>query len=34
VGRIAAYGAGRAAGAVGRFAYNRYSQLTNRMAAG
>lgn len=30
VGRIAAYGAGRTAGAVGRFAYNRYSQLTNR----
>ena len=34
VGRIAAYGAGRATGAVGRFAYNRYSQMTNRMTAG
>jgi type IV secretion system protein VirB6 len=34
VGRIAAYGAGRAASSVGRFAYNRYSQLTNRMTAG
>lgn len=34
VGRIAAEGAGRAAGAVGRFAYNRYSQLTNRRTAG
>jgi len=41
VGRAAAIGAGRAAigagrvaGAVGRFAYNRYSQLTNRRTAG
>ena len=33
VGRIAAYGAGRAAGAGGRFAYNRYSQMTNRITA-
>lgn len=33
VGRIAAYGAGRAAGTVGRYAYNRYSQLTNRISA-
>jgi type IV secretion system protein VirB6 len=40
VGRIASYGAGRAAagslraaGAVGRYAYNRYSQLTNRISA-
>ncbi len=31
--RIAAYGAGRAAGTVGRYAYNRYSQLTNRMSS-
>lgn len=34
VGRIAAYGAGRAAGTVGRYAYNRYSQNTNRISAG
>lgn len=34
LGRIASHGAGRAAGAVGRFAYNRYSQLTNRITAG
>ena len=33
VGRIAAYGAGRAAGTVGRYAYNRYSQNTNRSSA-
>jgi len=40
VGRIASYGAGRAAagtvraaGAAGRYAYNRYSQLTNRISA-
>lgn len=36
VGRIASYGAGRAAGsatAVGRYAYNRYSALTNRISA-
>lgn len=41
VGRIAGYGgalaansAGRAVGAVGRYAYNRYSQYRNRMSAG
>lgn len=34
LGRIAAYGAGRSAGAVGRYAYNRYSQSTNRISAG
>lgn len=32
IGRIASYGAGRAAGAAGRFAYNRNSQARNRMS--
>ena len=31
VARIASYGAGRAAGAIGRFAYNRNAQVSNRM---
>jgi type IV secretion system protein VirB6 len=30
---MASYGAGRAAGAVGRYAYNRYSQSSNRISA-
>jgi type IV secretory pathway VirJ component len=34
LGRIASYGAGRAAGAVGRYAYNRNSQNTNRISGG
>lgn len=34
LGRIAAHGSGRSAGAVGRYAYNRYSQSTNRISAG
>jgi type IV secretion system protein VirB6 len=37
LGRIASYGAGRAVGTVGRvgqYAYNRYSQNTNRISAG
>jgi type IV secretion system protein VirB6 len=32
LGQIASYGAGRAAGAVGQFAYNRYSQNRNRIS--
>lgn len=34
LGRMASYGAGRAAATVGRYAYNRYSQNTNRISAG
>jgi type IV secretion system protein VirB6 len=34
LGRIASYGAGRAAGTVGRYAYNRHSQNVNRISAG
>jgi type IV secretion system protein VirB6 len=33
IGRIASYGAGRAAGTAGRFAYNRNSQARNRMSS-
>lgn len=32
LGSMAAYGAGRASGAAGRFAYNRYSQSQNRIS--
>lgn len=32
LGSMASYGAGRAAGSVGRFAYNRYSQSKNRIS--
>jgi type IV secretion system protein VirB6 len=32
LGQITSYGAGRAAGAVGQFAYNRYSQNRNRIS--
>jgi type IV secretion system protein VirB6 len=32
LGSMASYGAGRAAGAAGRFAYNRYSQIQNRIS--
>ncbi|MGL4575143.1 MAG: type IV secretion system protein [Burkholderiaceae bacterium] len=31
LGRIGSYGAGRAAGSIGRFAYNRHSQHSNRI---
>jgi len=34
LGRIASYGAGRAAGSIGRYAYNRYSQNHNRIGGG